>query len=171
MTRRLFLLACVAVVGVFVWSWGQLPDRVATHFGTSGSPDGWSSRTGAVLGLGAIALVLAVVLGGLAFWVTRGMPLTLVNMPGKQRWVEAGQEARFRTMMAEDLWFMDLVTMVLMGVVQVLVVRANRQQPPALDGWAVAAIVVYLAVLVAQTVWMVTIRYRRPPGDLGNSST
>ena len=45
--------------------WNQLPDRIATHFGFNGEPDGWSSKPFAVFGLPAIltALHLICVLG------------------------------------------------------------------------------------------------------------
>ena len=31
--------------------WDKLPDQLATHFGSNGEPDGWSSKTFAVIGL------------------------------------------------------------------------------------------------------------------------
>ena len=37
------------LVGLLLWN--QLPDRVATHFGTDGTPNGYSSRLVAVIGI------------------------------------------------------------------------------------------------------------------------
>ena len=44
------------LVGLFYWN--QLPDKMATHFDMTGTPNGWSSKWFAVIG---IPLVLAVV--------------------------------------------------------------------------------------------------------------
>ena len=37
------------VIGFILWN--KLPDQVATHFGSNGEPDGWSSKAFAVVGL------------------------------------------------------------------------------------------------------------------------
>ena len=44
-----FLLALVALYGILAalvaTDYPRLPDRLATHFGASGEPDGWGSKT------------------------------------------------------------------------------------------------------------------------------
>lgn len=40
------------VIGFILWN--KLPDQVATHFGSNGEPDGWSSKAVAVVGLPAL---------------------------------------------------------------------------------------------------------------------
>ena len=44
------------IFGLFVWN--QLPSEMATHFGENGQPDGWSSKTFAVIGLPLMMLVI-----------------------------------------------------------------------------------------------------------------
>lgn len=56
------ILATLAALGFGIWALPGLPDQVATHWGLDGEPDGWSSRTTAVvllplLGLGIAALL------------------------------------------------------------------------------------------------------------------
>ncbi|HEU4829755.1 MAG TPA: SdpI family protein [Gemmatimonadales bacterium] len=56
------MLATLAALGFGLWALPGLPDQVATHWGLNGEPDGWSSRTTAVvllplLGLGIAALL------------------------------------------------------------------------------------------------------------------
>lgn len=77
------------LVGVFflAWAWmdgismyGKLPDRVPTHFGPSGAPDGWAAKSVfSVYGLlimGAVMLVVMAVVSRLgARWY---------NFPGKE---------------------------------------------------------------------------------------
>lgn len=38
--------------------WHQLPEKMATHFGVDGTPDGWSSKAFVVFGLPAILTIL-----------------------------------------------------------------------------------------------------------------
>ena len=40
------------VIGFILWD--KLPDQIATHFGSNGEPDGWSSKAVAVVGLPAL---------------------------------------------------------------------------------------------------------------------
>ena len=58
--RTLIITSMVAIspliVGLLLWN--QLPDVIATHFGSGNVPNGWSSKPFAVLGLPLILLVL-----------------------------------------------------------------------------------------------------------------
>lgn len=44
------------IVGLVMWN--QLPDEMATHFGTTGEPNGWSSKSFAVIGIPLVLLAL-----------------------------------------------------------------------------------------------------------------
>ena len=37
------------VIGLLLWN--RMPDTIATHFGTNNVPNGWSSKTMAVIGI------------------------------------------------------------------------------------------------------------------------
>lgn len=51
------LLPFVAIV-LAVARWSSLPDRIPTHFGVNGTPDGWTSKgPGLLLGIAAFALL------------------------------------------------------------------------------------------------------------------
>lgn len=59
--RMLLALSCAVilmqmVIGVLLWD--RLPDRMATHFGVSNAPDGWSSKAFAVFGMPLVLLGL-----------------------------------------------------------------------------------------------------------------
>ncbi len=60
--KVLFLLPWIgaaALMAKFVSSWNELPERVATHFGISGEPNGWMNKGP----LAAVMVVVAVALG------------------------------------------------------------------------------------------------------------
>jgi hypothetical protein len=57
-------------------AWGQLPDRVAVHFGMALQPNGWSSKSAlaaivliAVLGQAALATFVLLRVGSAAGWI------------------------------------------------------------------------------------------------------
>ncbi len=47
----LFAAAAIALLAVAqnAWYWGQLPDRVATHFNLEGTPNDWMTKTNATI--------------------------------------------------------------------------------------------------------------------------
>jgi len=50
-------IGAAALMAKFVSAWDQLPVRVATHFGLSGEPNGWTNK-GSVVGLMAFVALL-----------------------------------------------------------------------------------------------------------------
>src|SRR5947208_13832382 len=73
----------------------QLPDRVATHFGGTGHPNGWMTRTQyrnftLGLGLGTPVFILAV------FAIVERLRGVGLNIPNKAYWLEPDrQQATF----------------------------------------------------------------------------
>ena len=52
------ITALPILIGVVLWN--RLPDTMATHFGSDGTPNGWSSKWFAVIGLPIFLAVLNV---------------------------------------------------------------------------------------------------------------
>ncbi|NLD54674.1 MAG: DUF1648 domain-containing protein [Burkholderiaceae bacterium] len=163
MKARFFRATVLIAALALVWSWIQLPERVAIHFDFSGAPDNWASRSGAVLIMGAICLGMFLLFWALARWLPR-LPLSLLNLPPatKARWVEAGQERQLKASMGEDLYVIGGLTMLLLSGVQVLTVLANRREPAALGWGAIVLVGLFLAAITTWTVGMLR-RYREPP--------
>lgn len=53
------ITALPILVGVILWN--RLPDTIATHFGSDGTPNGWSSKWFAVFGLPIILVILNII--------------------------------------------------------------------------------------------------------------
>lgn len=51
-------ILCLLPIFIGIVLWGQLPDTIATHFDSSGSPNGWSSKPFAVFALPCIMTAL-----------------------------------------------------------------------------------------------------------------
>lgn len=58
--KRLIITSIITIlpilVGIFFWK--QLPDTIATHFGSNNAADGWSSKASTVFGLPLFFLVI-----------------------------------------------------------------------------------------------------------------
>ena len=61
--KKFFIVTCIItvlpiLVGLLLWN--QLPERMATHFGTDGTPNGYSSKLVAVIGIYLFCLAVHV---------------------------------------------------------------------------------------------------------------
>lgn len=83
-------LAPAAVLIAWILSHNQFPTRLATHFGFSGRPDGFSAPGAFVLGFGVVVLVVAG-LAILALALTRGRSQARLSvaLPGWIAWLLA----------------------------------------------------------------------------------
>ena len=158
----------LAVLAALVVAWWlhlrsflpRMPDRIATHFGGAGRPNGWMTRAG----LGSfdvrfLAFVLAVVIGSAL--LIRVLPVKLINIPNRDHWFapERRRQSHAR-LLGHMLWFACLMVAFIMGVNH-LVFLANLQPAGAhLPGAGIVALLVgFLAVLV---LWIVRL-YRLFP--------
>lgn len=73
--KRMMITSLIMILPMFVGLllWNKLPDTMATHFGSDNTPNGWSSKTFAVIGLPLLLLVL--------HWISVGITL---NDPKKR---------------------------------------------------------------------------------------
>jgi uncharacterized membrane protein len=132
-----------------------MPPVVATHFGSSGAPNGWQTQSQ--------FFVLEVVLLGvsvlLAFGVPRliaALPISMLNVPNKEYWLAPGRRyetlAFFKTQFA---WFGSAFLAFLL-VINQLVYRANQSRPRHLDNTIfVIAMFAFLAYVGIWTVRLV----------------
>jgi len=138
-----------------VWllvSQDRLPERIATHFGSGGAPDGWMSRTSHCRFMLTFGLLFPLAVPAVCHCV-RFLPDSLINIPRREFWLAT--ERRPQTMnylFGHALWFACLAVCFVAGS-HLLVVDANLRNPPSLSVpllWAVAgSFVTGLAVWIA----------------------
>ena len=166
--NRRFLPYAALVVGwlafaAYVWiSAGQLPERVATHFGANGVPNGWMTREGHVHFTLLMGLILpAFVLG--IFGLIRLFQGKGLNVPNKDYWLSP--ERRQETLdfiQRQGIRFAGLFIAFLAGI-HWSILAANRHVPTMLPtsyvGWIAGGF------LVAAAIWiLIFFRYffRKP---------
>ena len=147
-------LLYLAFIGYLIFSSGQLPSQVATHFRANGHPNGWMSRSShmilmALLGL-VLPLLIVAIMNGARFFPSA------LNIPRKQFWLapERRQET-FRYLSRQALWFACVMVAFILGL-QVTLVQANAQTPAQLSmplhftlaGGFLAALAVWIILTV-----------------------
>lgn len=160
----LFALMLAIALGDLAYHYPLLPERMATHFGPSGEPNGWMPKSGfAVFTVGLLAFLDAQLLGT-AFFLRR-IPDAQINLPNKGYWLApARREATLATIGSYLVWFGVAIQTLVAGVFH-LVYRANLTPDPRLGG----TVWIYLAAfLVFTLVWLMDMMRRfaaTPPRD------
>lgn len=149
---------------VAVLSAAALPaEGVPLHFTASGQADRLGTRGAAVttwawLGAGMLGLAVLVIL------VARHGPLRLLNVPHRSYWTAEQREPTLRRMLAADAAAVMGLTLAFLAVIPLWTVLGTRTPDGAVAPhvfWVPVAL--YLAGLVAWTVWLTRSRYRPRP--------
>ncbi|WP_134772749.1 DUF1648 domain-containing protein [Ornithinimicrobium flavum] len=151
--RLTLAVVTAAWLATIAWMATTLPEQVPTHWSAGGTPDGWSSRAGAlafVVLLPALAFYPMILLSRLVLVWPDG-----VNAPHKEWWLDRPRRlVRFERLLREDLMVIVAITVLLMVSINLITGYAAHQPGGAVPAWWFP--VVLVAFLVALTV--VTVR-------------
>jgi hypothetical protein len=157
----------LAYLALLAWSVGQMPERVAGHFGLTGRADRWMGRTGYLLSMTLLGLGLPLVL--VVLTALPGLSLHGINLPHRDFWLAPERIGETRAfLLAHSLWFGCLALSFLAGI-HFLVVRANRQAPPRLS---MPLLLLLLACFVGGILgWQASLtgHFRREPTPRSNA--
>lgn len=129
-------LACVACVVTTVIVGMTLPDRVPTHWSGS-TPDQWSGRASAMVGLVAAPLVLGAVLVAVPALVVRWPQAG--NVPRKDEWLRTPQRLRtLERLMREDMALFAALAFVFFALLSACTAVAARRPGGEMPGLLVA---------------------------------
>lgn len=158
----IFGLAYLVLIGLVTTSSPGLPDRMATHFGAGGQPDGWSSRASYVRFTMVFGLVFPLFAPAICY-AARFLPDRLLNIPHRDYWV--APERRRETygyLFRHSLWLAPLMAGFVIGM-HLTTVHANRlaePQLPTATTWAMTGI-----LLAGIGIWLVPVirHFKRAP--------
>ncbi|HMC02866.1 MAG TPA: DUF1648 domain-containing protein [Cellulomonadaceae bacterium] len=164
--RTLYGMAVVVRIATLVWAVLQLPDKIATHFGPSGTADGWGTRASYIAFDVVISAALVLGLPMLVRVILAGSGVGL-NIPHKEYWLRPENRPLLRRRLTGDMLFIGGATGLLLSWVDIEVVRANALATPAMGGSEWIPISLFVVAILGYTVWMATKRYAIPAGAEG----
>lgn len=159
--KWLVMAALAGVVFVLVSS-GSLPETTASHFGSGGLANGFTSR-------GAYITLMAVMTGGIPLLVAGSVIAAMkvsggsINLPNREYWLAPERRGETVTWLVRHTQMFAVVLLVFLCYVHWLVLRANAVQPPRLEEpLFVGGLVAFFALLAAWLIGLV-LRFRRIP--------
>lgn len=164
-SRFPLLAFVVALLGAAVYiliTAGQLPPRVASHFGGDGLANGYMSRDGYRL----FMLLFTVGLPLLMVAVVGGLPARFPkwsNLPHKDHWFAPERRDDSLAFLRRHAYWFGTLLVFFMTAIHTLIIQANAQTPPRLaEGPFLGMMAVFLGGLA---VWIVALlwRFRKPP--------
>jgi hypothetical protein len=128
----LFVALLAGATALLFATVGLLPDRIPTHFGAGGVPDGWMTRGGYTKFMLAFTVGLPFAMAGAIGWLPRLAPW-LVNMPNRDHWfAPARRGATLAFLGRHGCWLGCMIVLMVSGV-HLLILRASASTPPRLD--------------------------------------
>lgn len=161
----LLVILYAGFVGFVLSSQGALPDRLATHFGASGKPDGWMSRDSHIrfmltFGVGFPLLVPAVV------FCCRFLPAALVNIPHRDYWLSPEhRQDSLNFLFAHSLWLGCAAALFVAGC-HWMVVDANRHVPARLSTGLLVGVTLGFLLLLGIWIAMLLRRFMKLPVEV-----
>lgn len=150
----LFTLLCLGFLMYVNQTSSLLPERLATHFGAGGQPNGWMSRSGyttfiSLFGMGLPLFVIAIC------FLCRFLPSWTVNIPNREYWLSPERRSRtYAYLLAHSLWFGCLLVGFVAGM-HYLTIQANRSVPVHLaTGPMITVLAIFLGGLA---IWLVAL--------------
>jgi uncharacterized membrane protein len=154
-----FVLICGALALDIAHYLPLVPDPLASHFGFSGRPNGWTSHFRMIAGLAVLILLFAAIFAT-TFFFDR-VPDRLISLPHKAYWLAPERrEATLLYVSAWLRWFLVL-TLAFITLVVGLTLRANMHTPPQLSVAAPGMLIIYLIIAVTMVVTLI-MRLHRP---------
>ncbi|MGA2719124.1 MAG: DUF1648 domain-containing protein [Candidatus Acidiferrales bacterium] len=147
------IAACAAVQAVLAFP--QLPARMASHFGSSGMPNGWMPKQSFFVVYAAVIGIAALV----GYLVPRSIakkPLERINLPNKE--YRLAPERRAETLAFFERYFAwySCVLLLILVLAMGLAIQANFTSPPRMaTGPIVSVIAGFVVFNVAWVVWMI----------------
>jgi len=142
----LFLLvSSVAFMASLVIFLPGLPDRLATHFGAAGQPNGWMTRSQHMIGITLVGFSLPAFVIGICYCI-RFFPSSMLNVPKASYWRSPEHYPEACSILLNWSFCFGAISFLWTGILNYQLVLANRLSPPFLAPMPVVMLSgVYLA--------------------------
>ncbi len=112
----IFVCLCLLCLLQAWYYYPRLPERVASHFGPTGLPDAWMSKSSFLQFYVIVVTGLTVLFPVLALLVSK-FPVQLMNLPNKSYWMsEERRQTTLDHLCASFYWFASATMILLLDV-------------------------------------------------------
>jgi uncharacterized membrane protein len=151
------IVFALLLIGYFVFlacTVSLLPQRMATHFDANGQPNGWMSRSSAVVFQGVVGLLLPLIIT-VVFCTLKFVPTQLINVPGRDYWFSPEHRKETCTYLSrQGLWLASLLVG-LQAMVWYQLIESNSAKIPHLSS---SQFLFTLTIFgVAMIIWVIRI--------------
>ena len=155
----MLLLSLAAAAALLVY-YPMLPEVVASHFDGAGRANGWMPRESFAVLYVLLFLVMGVLFVGGTQLLGR-IPDGLINLPNREYWLAPERREQSIADIGNSLLRIGQATVLFLLVVMLDTFEANLHPPVQLTLPFWPLLLLYLAVITWQTVWLLR-RFRRP---------
>ena len=156
-----FLLPLAAYVGLITLSADLLPTRIASHFDSTGRPDGWMSRAGYLGFIAAVPCMLSAFFA-LVGWGIGRLPARLVNIPYRDHWLAPERKAATVAFFFNWMAAPACLILALFAQVHLVTVLANQTTPAHFSaGLLMGPVIGFLVALMLCIIGLV-LRFAEP---------
>jgi uncharacterized membrane protein len=119
---------CAGLLIYLACSVPLLPERVATHFGVGGEPNGWMNRSTHLIFVGAVGVGLPLLSIVIAL-VIRLIPARFVNLPHREYWLSPERRSQTCIYVSQQMLWLGCLEVLFFAGIQYLTIQANSTTP------------------------------------------
>ncbi len=139
--RLLYAFLFFICLVMMAYYYPRMPERMASHFGIDGRPNGWQRREAFFL-LTLVVCSLSAIVGFFAPWRIASQPNARINLPNRDFWLAPERRAHTMNYISAFMaWFACAVLLVLISGT-FLALEANLAPDRHLNSLALSAVLV-----------------------------
>ena len=128
----LFLIAsATAFIASLFYFLPSLPDRIATHFGASGQPNGWMTREQHIIAIALVGFAIPAFVIGVCYCI-RFFPSSMLNVPRASYWRSPEHYPDACRILLHWSFLFGATSFLWTGILNYQLALANRFNPPFL---------------------------------------
>ena len=143
------MLGILVFISSAVWLWSQATEQMPSHFNAQGQPDDWASKAWTLAVMTPLGVGLPLLLS--IRWIWEKLPMSLVNVPHKDYWLELGEREHLFDCLMEMMRITAGATALLLASVLVMILREGTGHPVP-EGLTFVPTLVFLGI-VGTALW------------------
>ena len=161
----LIVVAILITIALAVYYYPQLPDRVASHFGIDGKPNGWMNKSGFIGTMLGLQIGMAIFMWALTR-VIRKMPISMVNIPHREYWLHEDRADETLAWLGGNLNWVNAATCFFLTLIFQTTIEANLTEKVELSSPVFYIVLGLYFFVISIFVAKILLRFRKIPATV-----